>query len=219
MKLSLNKNPVLIQVVGLCPLLAVSVTLIKGLAIGLIVTLALVLTMCTVSGFRNFIPANIRMPILLLISTTFITIIHLFTQTFYYELSLEFGIYIPIIAVNCFLISRLDEVALCQSVSKVLQDSLITGLGIVVIVTVLGTFRELLAYGSLLSQSELLFGPSTQGFTINLLSGESGLTIIAMAPGAFIGLGLLIAMKNYIGNRQISAVEAVEIPTQQSRKQ
>ena len=207
----MNTNPVLIQVIGLCPLLAVSVTLIKGLAIGLIVTLALVLTMCTVSGFRNFTPANIRMPIILLVSTTFVTIIHLLSQTFFYELSLEFGIYIPIIAVNCLLLSRLEEIALHQSVSKVLQDSLSTGLGIVVIVTILGTFRELLAYGSLFRQPDLLFGPTTQGFTINLLSGESGLTIVAMAPGAFIGLGLLIAMKKFVSNRQISSEDSIVI--------
>ncbi len=192
----LQNNPVLLHIAGLCPLIAVSVTLIKGLAIGLLTMLALILTMCTVSAFRHFTPLRVRLPIILLISTTIVTIIYLLFQAFFYELSVDFGIYIPLIAVNSLLLARLEEYALRQNVTTVLLDSITSGIGIVFIITLTGAFRELLAYGSLFSQADLLFGPALQDRALKFLGGGKGLGLVAMAPGAFIGLGLLIAALN-----------------------
>lgn len=192
----LQNNPVLLHIVGLCPLIVVSVTLIKGLAIGLLTMLALILSMCTVSACRHFIPLRIRLPIILLISTTIVTIIYLLFQAFFYELSVDFGIYIPLIAVNSLLLARLEEFALRQNVAAVLLDSVSSGISIILLVTLTGALRELLAYGSLFSQADLLFGPALQDKAWTFLADGKGLSLVAMPPGAFMALGLLIALLN-----------------------
>ncbi len=194
-----------VDVVGLCPLVVVSVTLIEGFTIGMVAMSALVLTMITVSVLRHFTPFTIRLVILLLISTTVVTLIQLFVQTFFYELSLEFGIYLPLVAMNAMLLARLEEFALRQNVKTVLIDSFVTGLLIIFILSLLGTIRELLASGNIFSHAELLFGSSAQDMSLSLLSGNGGLNIIAMAPGAFIGLGLVIALKNWFDDQKASS--------------
>lgn len=187
----------LIQAAGLCPLLAVSVTLISGFAMGLLVMSVLILTMSTVSALRGFIPYRIRLPAILLISATFITVIHLFIQTFFYGLGETLGIYIPLIAVNSLLLARLEEVALRRRLSSALPDSLMAGLVVLFIVTTTGALREVIGFGTLFRRAGLLFGPSAQDLTITLFSGETGLTVMTMTPGALLLLGLLIAAINF----------------------
>jgi electron transport complex protein RnfE len=213
-EISLNglwkNNPALVQLLGLCPLLAVTSTLINGLALGLATTLVLVGSNATVSTVRHWVPGDIRLPVFVIIIAAYVTVIELLMQAFVYELFLTLGIFINLIVTNCAILGRADAFACKNPVLPASMDGLMQGLGFTAVLVVLGAIREILGQGTLFSQANLLFGDWAQSLTIDLFHLDSQFLVMVLPPGAFIGMGFLIALKNIIDKRIENKRKATE---------
>ncbi|MEE8054462.1 MAG: electron transport complex subunit E [Gammaproteobacteria bacterium] len=197
-----ESNPSLIQMLGLCPLLAVTDTLVNGLALGIATLLALVATSVTVSALRYLIPREIRLSVIILVVASSVTVIDLGVKAYFYELSEVLTIFIPLIAVNCLIIARAEEFAARSGVVFSLVDSLATGLGFLLSLVALGAVREILGYGTLFRDAALLFGESGYGLEISLLPDYAGLHLATLPAGAFLLLGMLIAIRQAMDVRK-----------------
>ncbi|MDM8565959.1 electron transport complex subunit E [Candidatus Halobeggiatoa sp. HSG11] len=189
-----DNNPGLVQLLGLCPLLAVTGTVVNGLGLGIATTLTLITSNVTVSLIRNVVPNEIRLPVFVLIIASFVTIIEMMLKAFYYDLYLALGIFIPLIVTNCSIIGRAEAFASKQPMDKAFMDGLMMGIGFTIALATLGGMRELLGYGTLFSQAELMFGQAWM--TITVFDNYHSFLLAVLPPGAFFGLGLLIAFKN-----------------------
>ncbi|HHB93174.1 MAG TPA: electron transport complex subunit E [Thioploca sp.] len=189
-----DNNPGLVQLLGLCPLLAVTGTIVNGIGLGIATTLTLVTSNVTVSLIRNIVPNEIRLPVFVLIIASFVTIIEMMLKAFYYDLYLALGIFIPLIVTNCSIIGRAEAFASKQPVDKAFVDGLMMGIGFTIALAILGGMRELLGYGTLFTQAELMFGQAWM--TVTVFDNYHNFLLAVLPPGAFFGLGLLIAFKN-----------------------
>ncbi|MCK5666225.1 MAG: electron transport complex subunit E [Thiotrichaceae bacterium] len=191
-----HNNQALVALLGLCPLLAVSNTVINSLGLGIATTLTLVLSNGLISSLRHFILPEIRLPLFVLMIAGIVTAIELVMNAWFYELYKVLGIFIPLIVTNCAIIGRAQVFASKNRVMPSLLDGLAMGLGFSFALILLGAFREILGAGTLFAQAELLFGESAINWQINGLDDYSGMLLALLPPGAFIALGLLIAVKN-----------------------
>jgi len=196
-----HNNPGLVQLLGLCPLLAVTGSVVNAMGLGLASTLVLTGSNLTVSLFRHFVPDAVRLPIFVMIIAAFVTSIELLMQAFTYELYQILGIFIPLIVTNCVIMGRADAFACKNPVSASVLDGLMMGLGFTAVLLVLGAMREVLGLGTLFSDMQLLFGPAAESWKIVLFDDYSGFLFAILPPGAFVGMGLLIALKNIIDAR------------------
>lgn len=196
-----KNNPALVQLLGLCPLLAVTATLINGLGLGLATMLVLIGSNVTVSVVRNWVPKEIRIPVFVMVIASFVTIIELLMHAFTYDLFLTLGIFIPLIVTNCAIIGRAEAYASKHQVLPSAYDGFIMGLGFTAVLVVLGGLRELLGNGTLFAGADRLFGEWAHSFTITLFATEQPFLLAILPPGAFIGMGLIIAAKNALDNR------------------
>jgi electron transport complex protein RnfE len=196
-----KNNAGLVQLLGLCPLLAVTGTLVNGLGLGIATTLILISSNVTVSLIRNVVPNEVRLPVYVLIIASFVTAVEMLMKAFYYDLYLVLGIFIPLIVTNCAVIGRAEAFASKNSVDRALLDGLMIGLGFTFVLVLLGGLRELLGYGTLFSQVELMFGENAKWMEIHLFDNYRGFLLAILSPGAFFGLGLLVALKNWIDKR------------------
>ncbi len=196
-----KNNAGLVQLLGLCPLLAVTGTVINGLGLGLATTLTLVASNVSVSLIRNIIRPEIRIPVFVLIIAAVVTAIELSMSAFFYELYLVLGIFIPLIVTNCSIIGRAEAFASKNHPLAAAVDGLMMGLGFTLVLVSLGAMREAAGLGTLFAQADLMFGEIASRWTITLLEGYRGFLLAVLPPGAFIGMGLLIALKNVIDNR------------------
>lgn len=207
-----HNNPGLVQLLGLCPLLAVSDTAIKSISLGLATVCVLVFSNTAVSLVRRTLRPEIRLPVFVLIIATGVTAVDLIFQARLYELSLALGIFLPLIVTNCTILARAEAFASHRPLLASLQDGLAQGAGFAAVLIVLGSAREILGTGSLMSDAHLLLGDAAADWKIRLLPIDQGLLLVLMPPGAFIGLGLLVALRQYLvdrGSRE-SSVVAVE---------
>lgn len=193
-----KNNPAMVQLLGLCPLLAVTATLINGLGLGIATTLVLVGSNITVSMVRNFVPNEIRIPIFVMVIAAFVTVVQLLMNAFTFELYQTLGIFIPLIVTNCAIIGRAEAYASKNPVNFAAYDGLMMGLGFTLILVVLGGMRELLGYGTLFTGADLLLGAWASSLEIIIFETDSPFLLAILPPGAFIGMGLLIAAKNII---------------------
>ncbi|EEF79654.1 electron transport complex subunit E [Methylophaga thiooxydans] len=204
-----KNNPALVQLLGLCPLLAVTNTVINGLGLGLATIITLVASNGLISLLRNQIPDEARLPVFVMIIASIVTIIELSMNAWFHELYLILGIFIPLIVTNCSIIARAEAFAARNSVGPSLLDGLMMGIGFTAVLVVLGGMRELIGQGTLLSQAYLMFGEAARGLTITVIEDYRGFLLALLPPGAFIGLGLIVALKNVIDvkleNRQVKA--------------
>ncbi|RKZ43108.1 MAG: electron transport complex subunit RsxE [Gammaproteobacteria bacterium] len=196
-----HNNLGFVQLLGLCSLLAVTGTLVNGLGLGIATTLILMASNVTVSLIRNIVPDEIRLPVFVLLIASFVTAIEMIIKAFYYNLYLSLGIFIPLIVTNCSVIGRVEAFASKQPVDKALLDGLMMGIGFTFALTMLGGLRELLGQGTLFAQADLMFGQAAQWMTITVFEDYRGFLLAVLPPGAFFGLGLLIALKNAIDKR------------------
>jgi len=207
-----KNNPALVQLLGLCPLLAVTNTVINGLGLGLATILTLVASNGFISLLRNQIPDEARLPVFVMIIASIVTIIELSMNAWFHDLYLILGIFIPLIVTNCSIIGRAEAFAARNSVGPALLDGLMMGLGFTAVLVVLGGMRELIGQGTLFSQAELMFGDVAKNFSITVIDDYRGFLLALLPPGAFIGLGLIVALKNVIdarlSKRQTAQVEA-----------
>jgi electron transport complex protein RnfE len=196
-----TNNPALVQLLGLCPLLAVTASVVNALGLGLASTLVLVSSNLTVSAFRKLVPETVRLPIFVMIIASFVTAIELLMQAFTYELYLILGIFIPLIVTNCAIMGRADAFASKNPVRASVLDGLMMGIGFTAVLILLGGMRELLGTGALFSDMHLLFGEAARNWKWPLFEDYPGFLFAILPPGAFVGLGLLIALKNIIDAR------------------
>mgnify|MGYP003673369228 CR=1 FL=1 len=194
----LNKqNAGLVQLLGLCPLLAISNTLVNALALGLATMLVMVFSSGAVSGVRNFVPHEIRIPVFVLIIAALVTVIDLLMHAYVHRLYLVLGIFIPLITTNCIVLARADAFASKNHPLHSVIDAFAMGLGLTMVLVVLGGMRELAGQGTLLSGLDLVFGETAKQFVLHVLPNYQGFLLAILPPGAFIALGLLIAAHNW----------------------
>ncbi|MBJ2127435.1 electron transport complex subunit E [Alteromonas sp. IB21] len=210
-----KNNPALVQLLGLCPLLAVTATFINGLGLGLATMLVLIGSNVTVSLVRNLVRNEIRIPVFVMIIAAFVTIIQLIMNAFTYELYLALGIFIPLIVTNCAIIGRAEAFASKNGPLASAYDGLMMGLGFTAVLVILGGMREILGAGTLLAGADRLFGPIAENWTIVLFNTENPFLLAVLPPGAFLGMGLLIAIKNII-DAKIAAQQTV--PTEKAAR-
>lgn len=195
-----DNNTALVQLLGLCPLLAVTGSLVNGLGLGIATTFVLVGSNVTVSLIRNHIPKEIRIPIFVMLIASFVTNVQLIMNAYTYELYLVLGIFIPLIVTNCAIIGRAEAFASRNKLLPSLVDGLAQGIGFTLVLMLLGAFRELVGQGTILDGAHLLLGEWARDITIHFYLTEKKFLFAILPPGAFIGLGLLIALKNKIQN-------------------
>lgn len=197
-----NNNPALVQILGLCPLLAVTNSVVNGLGLGMATMLTLVMSNFTVSLIRNIVRPEIRISVFVLIIASFVTAIELAMNAYFYDLYKILGIFIPLIVTNCTIIARAEAFAAKQPPLPALFDGLMMGLGFTLVLVTLGGMRELLGHGTLFANAQLMFGDAASEFSLTLIENYRGLLLAILPPGAFLGLGFLIAIKNVIDNRR-----------------
>ena len=196
-----SNNVGLVQLLGLCPLLAVTGTFINGLGLGLATMATLVASNVIISLIRNLVRPEVRIPVFVLVIASIVTIIELSMSAWFYELYKVLGIFIPLIVTNCSIIGRAEAFASKNTVGRSFVDGLSMGFGFLLVLVALGSLREIVGQGTLFSQAQLMFGEAARSMTITFVDSYSGFLIAVLPPGAFIGLGLLIALKNIIDKR------------------
>lgn len=209
-----TNNVAFVQLLGLCPLLAVTNTMINGLGLGLATILTLVASNTTVSLIRRWVRPEIRVPVFVLIIASVVTMIELSMNAWFHELYNILGIFIPLIVTNCSILARAESFASKNPVPQAFLDGLFMGLGFTAVLVILGAMREALGFGTLLRQAELMFGQGAQWMTVTLFEEYRGFLLAILPPGAFIGLGLLIAIKNLIDQRRAES-RKVAVATEQ----
>jgi electron transport complex protein RnfE len=207
-----RNNTATVQLLGLCPLLACSGSVVNGLGLGLATTLALVTSNAAVSLLRHHIPDTIRIPIFVMIIAAFVSCIELFMHAFTYQLYQILGIFIPLIVTNCALLGRAEAFASKNNTAAAAFDGLMIGVGFTLILVLLGAMRELLGNGTLFANMHLLFGDMAKDWTLSIPNYKKFLFFI-LPPSAFLCLGLIIAGKNIIDellkNRKKQRIDSV----------
>ena len=196
-----QQNTGLVVLLGLCPLLAVSGTVVNAIGLGLATTLTLVFSNLAVSLARRVLRPEIRIPAYVLIIASVVTVIQLLMQAWFHDLYRVLGIFIPLIVTNCAIIGRAEAFASRNAPLPSVIDGLATGLGFCLALVALGALREVVGRGTLMSQAGLMFGELGESLQLTLIPDYSGFLLAMLPPGAFIGLGLLIAGRNWLDGR------------------
>lgn len=202
-----NNNPALVQLLGLCPLLAVTGSVVNALGLGLATLAVLVGSNIAVSLIRHQVSDAIRTPAFVMIIATFTTCTEMLMKAYTYELYQILGIFIPLIVTNCAILGRAEAFASKQPVLPAAFDGLMMGLGFGAVLLVLGAIREIIGSGTLFANMDLLFGPMASNWGFQLFGDNYGFLVMILPPGAFLVTGLLIALKNIIDSRQQARLE------------
>ncbi|EDM46042.1 electron transport complex subunit E [Marinobacter algicola] len=205
-----TNNPALVQVLGLCPLLAVTSTVVNAIGLGLATLMVLMGSNLAVSLIRNFVSESVRLPAFVMIIASFVTCAELLMQAYTYELYQILGIFIPLIVTNCAILGRADAFASKNPPLPALLDGVMMGIGFLIVLIALGAMRELVGQGTLFTDMDLLLGPMAADWGIRPLEQYPDVLFMVLPPGAFVGLGLLIALKNGIDNHLKAHRKAVE---------
>lgn len=196
-----TQNPASVQLLGLCPLLAVSNTLISGLGLALASAFVVIGSNTIISCIRAWIPDVARLPVFVLIIATFTTVAVLLLEAFAYGLYLKIALFVQIIVTNCMILGRAEQFASRQPVWPSILDATGTACGFAIALLVLGTIREAIGQASLLSGADALFGTSAADWTVQL--GEvAWFPLAQFPPGAFLVAGLLLALLTWLNERR-----------------
>ncbi len=206
-----KNNTAFVQLLGLCPLLAISNTMVNSLGLGQATTLTLICSNVTVSAIRHWVRPEIRIPVFVLIIASIVTVIELSMNAWFHELYLILGIFIPLIVTNCAIIARAEAFASKNSIPHAFADGLFMGLGFTFVLLLLGAMREAIGFGTLFQQIELMFGDGAKWLTITLFDNYRGYLLAILPPGAFLGLGFLIALKNMIDRRRVQKTRTLPL--------
>lgn len=177
----IKENPVLVLLLGLCPMLGVTTSAVNGLGMGLATTFVLLMSNIVVSSIKQFIPDKVRIPCVIVVIASFVTIVDLVMAAYFQALHAQLGLFIPLIVVNCIILGRAESFALKHAVFSSAVDGLGMGLGFTCALTLLGGIREILGSGAI--------------FGYKFIQGD-GMLVFVLAPGAFIVLGYMIAVVN-----------------------
>ena len=204
-----NNNQALVALLGLCPLLATTTSATNGLGMGIATTAVLVMSNITVSLIRSVVRPEVRIPVFVVVIASFVTMVELLMKAYFFELHKVLGIFIALIVVNCTILGRAEAFASKNPVVASTLDGLSIGLGSTAALVTLGGLRELVGQGTLFAQAHLLLGDWAHMLELQLGQGFHGALAAILPPGAFIGLGFLIALKNVIDKRAARRAEAV----------
>lgn len=193
-----RENPGLVQLLGLCPLLAVTGTFVNGLGLGVATMIVLMASNALVSATRRWIQPEIRIPIYVLIIASLVTCIELIFKAWFPALDRTLGIFIPLIVTNCAIVARAEIFASRNTVASSILDGLVMGTGFACLLMAIGAFRELLGQGSIFSRMDLLLGGEP---VLGIILTDGGWLLMVLPPGAFFSLALAIAAKNAIDRR------------------
>lgn len=196
-----KNNPGLVQLLGLCPMLAVTGSVVNAMGLGLATILVLTGSNFAVSLIRNLVPDAVRLPAFVMIIASYVTCTELLMQAFTYELYEVLGIFIPLIVTNCIILGRADAFAAKNPPLPSLLDGFMMGLGFSLVLLVLGAMREIFGHGTLFANMDLLFGADAAHWKITLIDNYTDFLFAVLPPGAFVGMGLLIALKNIIDSK------------------
>jgi electron transport complex protein RnfE len=197
-----KQNPGVVQLLGLCPTLAVTTSVVNGVSLGLATALVMAAANGAVSPVRKFVPSEIRVPVFILVIAALVTVIDLTIHGFAEPLHKVLGIFIPLIVVNCIVLARVESFAAKNTPAPAMLDGLMMGLGLTIVLGILGGMRELVGKGTLFSGLDLAFGPSFKQFVLTVIPDYHGFLLAILPPGAFLGLACLIAFRNWAGERQ-----------------
>ncbi len=192
-------NPGLVQLLGLCPLLAVTSSFVNGLGLGIATLVVLSMSNVLVSASRNWIRQEIRIPIYVLIIASLVTCIELIFKAWFPSLDRSLGIFIPLIVTNCAIVARAEVFASRNTIGKSLADGFGMGLGFTLLLVAVGMFREMLGQGTLFSRLDMLFGGEPMA---GLVLTDGGWLLAILPPGAFFSLALAVAAKNWFDTRR-----------------
>ncbi|MEB6336819.1 electron transport complex subunit E [Serratia rhizosphaerae] len=205
-----KNNSALVQLLGLCPLLAVTSTATNALGLGLATTLVLMITNGSISALRRLVPSEVRIPIYVMIIAAAVSIVQMLINAYAFGLYQSLGIFIPLIVTNCIVVGRAEAVAARKPVNLALIDGLFIGLGATGAMFVLGSMRELIGNGTLFDGADMLLGNWAKVLRIEVVHFDSPLLLAMLPPGAFIGLGLILAAK-YVIDEKMKARKAQAI--------
>ena len=195
-------NPGLVQLLGLCPLLAVTTTLVNGLGLGIATLLVLTFSNALISATRRWIRQEIRIPIYVLIIASLVTCIELIFKAWFPALDRSLGIFIPLIVTNCAIVARAEVFASRNTVGASIADGIGMGTGFAALLMAIGAFREFIGHASILSQLDMIIGGEPLG---GLSFADRGLLLAILPPGAFFSLALAVALKNYLDQKRQSS--------------
>lgn len=196
-----RNNPALVQVLGLCPLLAISNSSVNALGLGLATLLTLVVSNTLVSLIRHWVRPEVRLPVFVLVIASVVTAIELAMNAWLHGLYTVLGIFIPLIVTNCIIMARAEGFASRHDLGRAAWDGLMMGAGFALVLFVLGTLREVLGQGTILANAHLMFGEWGRALTVHVIPEYRGFLLAILPPGAFIGLAMLVALKNAIDRR------------------
>ncbi|AOW78127.1 electron transport complex subunit RsxE [Colwellia sp. PAMC 20917] len=205
-----KNNPGIVQLLGLCPLLAVTSTLTNAIGLGLATLFVLICSNTTVSAIRKWVPKEIRIPIFVLIIASFVTCVQLLMNAYTFGLYQSLGIFLPLIVTNCAIIGRAEAYASKNPIKQASFDGLMMGLGFLLILMLLGAVREILGQGTLFDGANLLLGEWASILRVEVYTLDSQFLLAILPPGAFIVMGLFIALKNAIDDRVAAAKPKTE---------
>lgn len=197
----INNNPAIGQLLGLCPLLAVSHTVITGLALGLATMAVLIGANTILSALRHVIPHHLRIPLFVLVIAALVTITQQLMAAFAFELHEALGLFLALITTNCIILGRVEAFAYKNTVGKSAFDGFAQGMGFLLVLLALGVVREVIGHGTLLLEADRLFGPEAKTWVIQILPEQATFLLAILPPGAFISLGLFIALRNWLQQR------------------
>lgn len=197
-----KQNPGVVQLLGLCPTLAVTSTVVNGLSLGLLTALVMAASNGAISPIRRFVPEEIRLPVYILIIAALVTVIDLGMNAFAHPLHKVLGIFIPLIVTNCIVLARVEAFAAKNPTKPSILDGFMMGLGLALVLSLLGGMREVVGKGTLFSGIDLALGPASKAFVLTVIPDYHGFLLAILPPGAFIGLGLLIAVRNWVELRK-----------------
>ncbi|MBL1268310.1 MAG: electron transport complex subunit E [Halomonas sp.] len=212
-----SNNPALVQLLGLCPLLAVSGNVVNALGLALATLLVMVGASTAISLIRHQVPSAVRLPAFVMVIAAFVTCAELLMAAYAFPLYQVLGIFIPLIVTNCAILGRADAFASRQPVLPAAIDGFMMGLGFGAVLVLLGALRELLGQGTLFSDMALLFGPQAASWQLTIADDYQFLFFV-LPPGAFFVAGLLIALKNVIDQRNAARAKPVAVAPRAERR-
>ncbi len=196
-----KQNTGVVQLLGLCPLLAISSSVVNALGLGLATTLVMTITGSAVALIRELVPNEVRIAVYVLLIAVLVTIVQFLMNAYVHSLYLVLGIFVPLITTNCIVLARAESFASKNRALPSALDGIAMGLGLTAVLAVLGGLREIFGHGTLLSGIDLVFGEAAKPLVITLIPNYHGFLLAVLPPGAFIGLGLLIAARNWFNQR------------------
>lgn len=191
----LDNNAALVQMLGLCPLLAVSNNATNALGMGIATVFVMLLTNASVSLIRPITKQQIRIPLFVLLIAGVVSVAEMLINAYFHRLYLALGIFIPLIVTNCMIMARAEAFASKNQLLPSLKDGLFTALGFALVLLLIGIIRELIGQGTLFNHADMLFGAWGKHLTITI-TNHQGFLLALLPPGAFFTLALLIALKN-----------------------